>query len=59
MSRITITIDTDGAAFEGDNYEPEVIRILTRLSERIGGDLDGYKLRDINGNTVGAVKVSR
>jgi hypothetical protein len=48
---ITITIDTESAAFE-DNPEAEVKRILETVYLR-----DGWKLRDINGNTVGQVTI--
>lgn len=56
--RITITIETGNAAFE-DAPASEVARILRGLAERFedAGDLDGCPVRDINGNTVGTVKV--
>lgn len=51
----TITIHTDGAAFDPDPG-PEVARILIDLADRIAGPLalDARTLRDYNGNTVGA-----
>ncbi len=72
--KITIEIDTDNAAFEGDGCGMEVARILRRLCvlRRLCGDaaiaampaddvkptLDGWPLRDVNGNTCGVVRVS-
>lgn len=56
---INITIDTDGAAFEGpedgmhDWLSQEVIRILTTADF-----YSGQMLQDINGNTVGEVTVT-
>lgn len=49
---VTITIETDSAAFD-ENAEMEVKRILETVYLR-----DGWKLRDINGNTVGKVEIS-
>jgi hypothetical protein len=57
---ITITINCDNAAFS-PRAGYEVARILRRLanefSECNAHLVDGTKLRDINGNTVGIVKV--
>jgi hypothetical protein len=59
---ITITINTDNAAFE--NYAAgEVSHILAQLARDVRDkdlkrDVDGLKLRDGNGNTVGKVEVS-
>lgn len=54
---ITITINTDNAAFEGPYCQHEVARILSELATKIkrNGIYDG-NLRDGNGNTVGAIK---
>lgn len=49
---ITITINTDNEVFE-DNPEEEVKRILKTIYLR-----DGWKLKDINGNTVGKVAIT-
>jgi len=53
MSHITITIHTNNAAFDGDNHDHEVARILAGLST--GWELKNASiaLRDINGNRVG------
>lgn len=56
--KLTITIETSGAAFE-DSAEHEVCRILTALGDRLVADrhiADGYinfPLYDVNGNRCG------
>lgn len=61
---ITITINTDNAAFSDENggREYEVGRILRKLADElhdgiINASIGPRKLRDINGNTVGKVEV--
>ena len=51
---ITITIDTDNAAFE-DNEGAETARILRQLADQIEArpGCYGYNLHDFNGNKVG------
>ncbi len=51
---VTITINTDNAAFQPDPAE-EVARILELTARRLtsAGYIDTMTLRDINGNTVG------
>jgi hypothetical protein len=60
--KVTIKIDCGNAAFEGDPGL-EIARILEDLAHKIGlgGVAPGGKLplRDINGNTVGALRVTR
>lgn len=59
MALITITINTDNAAFVEDG-EQEVARILTELSSDIARgaiDYDGANIRDINGNVVGRISL--
>lgn len=53
---LTIKIEMDNAAFE-DNAGEEAMRILREIEIP---DVPGWseKLRDINGNTVGTVKLS-
>lgn len=65
--RIHITIDTDNAAFEDDEHE--LLRIIQTIPAKIeeqkarGEDClcdapeAGDKLLDINGNTVGKVRI--
>lgn len=52
-----LKLKTANAAFEGDNAGPEIARILRDLAASVlAADLSvdaGWKLRDINGNTVG------
>lgn len=62
--RLSLYIDCDNAAFEGSGCGEEVARILRRLADEQEGHArsvltlcDGDKLRDVNGNTVGRVKV--
>ncbi len=60
--RVTITIDTDNAAFADDNIGAETARILRDLADKVEGTnfVSTYdrrlKLRDINGNTVGLME---
>jgi hypothetical protein len=54
MSELTIEMNLDNAAFEGDPA-PEITRILRQLADKIEerGIYDEILLRDINGNRVG------
>lgn len=63
--KLTLTIEMDNAAF-GDEPGPEAARILAWASKRLAEDLRGWvggnkllylPLRDLNGNTVGELKV--
>lgn len=58
--QITITINTDNAAFE-DNTETKVARILADFARKLADGLTNIgittRLLDINGNTVGAVEI--
>lgn len=56
---ITITIDTDNAAFDG-NLEGELTRILWNLGDKVLDDNlhDNMPLRDSNGNAVGKVVIT-
>ena len=55
---ITITINTDNAAFEGAEVE-EVSRILSELAWKIEDNayIDDCSLKDVNGNTVGHLTI--
>lgn len=57
---IRIQIETDNAAFESAGRAHELARILRIAADRVEyhGGLDDlpFKLRDINGNTVGQVE---
>jgi len=54
MSKVIIEIDTDNFAFADDNWEYEIVRILQDL---IKSGLSKHYLSDINGNTVGKLKI--
>lgn len=60
MIAITVSIETDNDAFAGARRDREVSRILreavARLAEESYTD-DYFKVRDVNGNTVGSVTV--
>jgi hypothetical protein len=51
---ITITIETDNAAFK-PKAQYEVARILRHLAADIENGEENVRLRDVNGNTVGAM----
>lgn len=56
---VRISIGLGNAAFEGNYGGPEIARILRELADRyeIEGKNIYQKLRDINGNVVGEVRV--
>lgn len=57
--RLNLVLDTDNAAFEGDQLGPEVSRIFEDLAKEFSYyPIRDRKLRDINGNTVGSIKWS-
>ena len=59
MKTVTITIETENAAFADDNAETEIICILHRLNERISKHgVECCPLFDHNGNRVGNVSVA-
>ena len=59
MTKLTLVLSTDNAAFEGENLGPEIARILKSYANSIQELEDPEelesRLRDINGNTVGSV----
>lgn len=59
---VTITIQTDNAAFEDNGIGAEVARILKEIAVEIHDDtnVDNWdrNLRDENGNTVGKLEVT-
>lgn len=64
MADITITINTDNAAFGDDDQwsrSEEVARILRKLATdiEIEENVDFKVLRDSNGNQVGEMKVTK
>lgn len=52
---ITIKIETGGAAFEGDNLNYEVARILRKIADDVEEARMRTRYNDINGN--GAVTI--
>ena len=56
MNNIKININMENAAFEGNNKEYELNRILKELADKIRNYETPTKLKDINGNTVGIVE---
>lgn len=58
----TLKFKTSNAAFDEDNFGPEVSRILSELSQEAGDwqkDEHVYKvIKDVNGNTVGELECS-
>ena len=59
---LTIKINTQNSAFEGDSLQSETIRILKDIIRRIEehDDLHHYRtIFDANGNDVGRVKLTR
>ena len=53
--KLTITINTDTDAFQGDAEETEIARILRDIADQ---GVSSRKLRDFNGNTCGSLKVT-
>lgn len=59
VTTFRLEINCENAAFEGDNLDTEIVRILRKLADRIEGQTreglagETFKLKDINGNTVG------
>ena len=65
MTTFKISINTDNAAFEDENLGSEISRILKSYANAIESVIDPdtsweleTRLRDINGNTVGQVKLT-
>lgn len=54
MKQITITIETENAAFE-PSWEQEAARLLSNLALTLRAGLFPDSVRDINGNRVGTV----
>ena len=65
MTTLKISINTDNSAFESENLGSEISRILKSYANAIESVIDPdtsweleTRLRDINGNTVGQVKLT-
>lgn len=57
MESININIQTVNAAFDGENLNYELARILRKLADQIEDNNMPYYLKDINGNSVGIVEI--
>ncbi len=55
--KLTLTIQMDNAAFEGEYGSVEVARILREVANRVSDPPQEFPLFDINGNKVGKVEV--
>ena len=53
---IKITIKTENSAFQGENRNLEIARILSDLSKAYAANLNVNNLYDINGNKVGNIQ---
>ena len=65
MTTLNISINTDNAALKSENLGSEISRILKSYANAIESVIDPdtsweleTRLRDINGNTVGQVKLT-
>ena len=65
MTTLNISINTDNAAFASENLGSEISRILKSYANAIESVIDPdtsweleSRLRDINGNVVGQVKLT-
>ena len=54
---IRIEINTDNAAFEGDDGRAEVARILRNLADKIEQYHNPEVLMDVNGNRCGTLEM--
>lgn len=53
---IKIIIKTENSAFQGENKNLEIARILSDLSRAYAANLNVNNLYDINGNKVGNIQ---
>jgi hypothetical protein len=53
---IKITIETENSAFQDENKNLEISRILSDLSRAYADNLNVNNLYDINGNKVGNIQ---
>lgn len=64
MSNLIIEINADNDVFDGDQIGKELGRILTTLVPRLNldratfGATTEFRLRDLNGNTVGTATIN-
>lgn len=48
-----LQFETDNAAFDEENREHEVARILREVADLVEGGSDTNQVRDVNGNRIG------
>ena len=53
--KLILKINTENAAFEGDNRNFELARILRMVAGQVETNLPKFVVRDINGNSVGTL----
>jgi hypothetical protein len=53
----TLTLKTENAAFEGDNLEHEIARILRVIADKLENGYRHGTARDLNGNMVAQFRV--
>lgn len=56
--QFTVTIDTDNAAFDGDDCGAELARILREIAQKVEDGADEGNAFDINGNRVGSFELA-
>ena len=54
---LTITFETENAAFEGDKLR-EIAKMVRQVAEKIEAGRDSGKIMDVNGNSIGTFDVS-
>lgn len=57
--RFVLEMKCNGAAFEGEDFGPEVGRILRQVAERVEGGREAGNMLDTNGNAVGSFGVEQ
>lgn len=57
MKKVIIEIETENAAFDGGEYE--LARILKEIANKLESGIPVSKIRDINGNTIGSLRVEK
>lgn len=59
MATFTLTINTDNAAFEGEQFYPEMRAVLDKVAIQVADYFrENGSVRDTNGNTVGRFELS-
>jgi hypothetical protein len=53
MKKFMLIFDIENAAFQDGSGREETARILEKVAEQVKAGINGDKIRDVNGNTVG------